>query len=185
MEKANSFAPPQKPVANAVTYISMHMHSKNYHAHTKRCLGHCNIINLLPVWRCVLLQDTWCPHCLIALLSFYDILPCSHCIPVPLHCAHRLLQMVLTPIMWQLLFGLNYCQLPWPKAEGHSEPSQNHLEPMHCFPVWYTEQELQQKATAEYDVEGDVAFPQCLFKISHLFPRPRVKDLVWKCHFCK
>lgn len=42
-------------------------------------------------------------------------------------------------------------------------------------------QALQQKR----DVEGDVAFPQHLFKISHPFTRQQVKDLVWRCHFCK
>ena len=46
-------------------------------------------------------------------------------------------------------------------------------------------QALQQKPAAEWDMEGDVAFPQCLFKISHPFSRRQVKDLVWRCHFYK
>lgn len=51
--------------------------------------------------------------------------------------------------------------------------------------VMHEGRHCNKKRAAERNMEGDVAFPQYLFKISHPFPRQQVKDLVWRWHFCK
>lgn len=87
--------------------------------------------------------------------------------------------------MWQLLCGLKYCQLPWPKAEWLSEPSQDYLEQHISSQCDAQRLALQQKAAAEWDMEGGVAFPQCLFKINHHCLGKHIKDLLWRCHLYK
>lgn len=117
-----------------------------------------------------------CPpplSCYPSLLTFY-------------HCLKALLPQLFAnspdSIMWQLLGGLKYCQLPWSKAEWLSEPSQDYLE-LHVASQHDVQRlALQEKAAAERDLEGGVAFPKCLFKINHHCPGKHIKDLVWRCH---
>lgn len=147
------------------------------------------ILTSFPVWKCVLLPRTYTRHVVSTL---------SHCSPPFSRCPSLLIShpcpaaLCLQPftngpdsIMWQLLFGLKYCQLPWLKAEGLSEPSQGYLETTRCFPVPCIETSAAAKNSSWMGRGGRCGLPTALLKISHPFPRQQVKDLVWRCHFYK
>lgn len=130
MEEAIHFASLWKSVTNAVTCISGHTYSKDYCAYSKRLP---EALRFYWLYFCVqmcpfypgLTPGTWCPHCPAAPLPCPSLLIFYPC-PDALH--SQLFANGPDSIMWQLLCGLKYCQLPWSKAEWLSEPSQEYLE---------------------------------------------------------
>lgn len=132
-----------------------------------------------------LTPGTWCPHCLAAPLPCHIIPLCSFCtlICVLMHCAHSFLQMVLTPSCGSFYVVWNTASCPGPRQSDSQSPHRT---------IWINtlllsaqRLALQQKAAAEWTMEGGVAFPPCLFKIKHHCPGEHIKDLVWRSHLYK
>ena len=126
-----------------------------------------------PVWRCVRLPRTYtrCPHCLTAPLPFHIAPSWSYHTPVLLHCAHNFLQTVLTPSHSSSCLVWNTAGYPDPRQRDSQSLLRTTWRQHMASQCNAWRQALQQKPAAEWNMEGDLAFSQHSFKISHPSPR--------------